>query len=94
MSLTLYAHPFSSYCQKVLVALYENQVPFNYRRLGPEDPSAMEELKARWPLARFPILVDDGRTVVESTIIIEHLMLKHRGRVRWLPDDPIEALEV
>ena len=92
MSLTLYAHPFSSYCQKVLVALYENDVPFEYRTL--EDPSAMTELKARWPFARFPILVDDGDTIVESTIIIEHLMLTRGGRVRWLPDDPLEALEV
>ncbi len=91
MSLTLYAHPFSSYCQKVLVALYENDVPFEYRSL--EDPSAMAELKARWPFARFPILVDDGRTIAESTIIIEHLMLTRGGRVRWLPDDPLEALE-
>ncbi len=92
MSLTLYAHPFSSYCQKVLVALYENDVPFEYRMI--EDQSAMAELKARWPFGRFPILVDDGRTIVESTIIIEHLMLEHGGRVRWLPDDPLEALEV
>lgn len=92
MSLTLYAHPFSSYCQKVLAALYENEVPFEYRTL--EDPAAMAELKARWPFARFPVLVDDGRTVVESTIIIEHLMLQHGGRVRWLPEDPVQALEV
>jgi glutathione S-transferase len=60
MSLTLYAHPFSSYCQKVLVALYENDVEFEYRTI--EDPSAMAELKARWPFARFPILVDDGHS--------------------------------
>ncbi len=92
MALTLYAHPFSSYCQKVLVALYENDVPFEYRML--EEPSAMAELKARWPFARFPLLVDDGRTIVESSIIIEHLMLEHGGRVRWLPDDPRQALEV
>jgi glutathione S-transferase len=92
MWLALYAHPFSSYCQKVLVALYENDVPFEYRSL--EDPSAMAELKARWPFARFPVLVDDGRTVVESTIIIEHLMLTRSDRVRWLPEDPLEALEV
>ena len=92
MSLTLYAHPFSSYCQKVLVALYENDVPFEYRTL--EDPAAMAELKSRWPFGRFPILVDDGHTVVESTIIIEHLMLKHGGQVRWLPHDPVHALEV
>ena len=92
MSLTLYAHPFSSYCQKVLVALYENNLPFEYRMI--EDPAAMAELTARWPFARFPILVDDGRTVVESTIIIEHLMQNHGGRVRWLPEDPRVALEV
>jgi glutathione S-transferase len=92
MSLKLYSHPFSSYCQKVLVALYENDVEFEYRSL--EDPAAMSELKSLWPFARFPLLVDDGRTVVESTIIIEHLMLKHGGRVRWLPEDPVEALEV
>ena len=92
MPLTLYAHPFSSYCQKVLAALYENNVPFEYRTL--EDPATMVELKQRWPFARFPLLVDDGHTVVESTIIIEHLSLKHGGRVRWLPTDPREALEV
>jgi len=92
MSLTLYAHPFSSYCQKVLVALYENDLPFEYRML--EDPAAVAELKARWPFARFPILVDAGQTIAESTIIIEHLMLRHGGRVRWLPDDPHQALEV
>jgi len=92
MSLKLYSHPFSSYCQKVLVALYENDVAFEYRSL--EDPAAMSELKSLWPFARFPLLVDDGCTVVESTIIIEHLMLKHGGRVRWLPEDPSEALEV
>ena len=92
MPLTLYAHPFSSYCQKVLVALYENELPFTYRML--EEPGAMDELKQRWPFGRFPLLVDDGRTVVESTIIIEHLMLAHGGRVRWLPPDPQQALEV
>jgi glutathione S-transferase len=92
MALQLFAHPFSSYCQKVLVALYENEQPFEYRSL--EDPAAMAELKVRWPFARFPLLVDDGHTVVESTIIIEHLMLKHGGRTRWLPEDPVEALEV
>jgi glutathione S-transferase len=28
MSLTLYFHPLSSFCQKVLIALYENDTPF------------------------------------------------------------------
>ena len=92
MSLTLYAHPFSSYCQKVLVALWENDTPFAYRHL--EEPGAREELAALWPIAKFPVLVDGARTVVETSIIIEHLDLHHPGQVRFVPDDPVAALEV
>src|SRR5256885_2338106 len=94
MTLTLYAHPFSSYCQKVLIALYENATPFALRQLGPEDPLAMEELTALWPLRRFPVLVDDGSAVVEATVIVEHLDLHHPGPVRLVPADPRAALEV
>ena len=36
MTLSLYAHPFSSYCQKALIALYENAIAFEYRELGPD----------------------------------------------------------
>ncbi len=92
MTLTLYAHPFSSYCQKVLVALYENGTEFTYRSL--EDPEAGKELAALWPLKRFPILVDDGRTVIEASLVIEHLDLFHPGPTRFLPADPQAALEV
>lgn len=92
MSLTLYAHPFSSYCQKVLVALYENALPFEYRLL--EDARSVAELEALWPLKRFPVLVDAGRTVTEASIIIEHLQLFHPGPVRLIPEDPRAALEV
>ena len=53
-----------------------------------------EERAALWPLGRFPVLVDDGRTVAESSIIIEHLDLHHAGPVRLLPDDRDAALEV
>ena len=92
MPLTLYSHPFSSYCQKVLIALWENDTPFDYRHL--EEPGAAQERAALWPLGRFPVLVDDGRTVAESSIIIEHLDLHHAGPVRFLPDDRTAALEV
>lgn len=88
----LYAHPFSSYCQKVLVALYENDTPFEYRNL--EDPGASEELAALWPMKRFPILVDAGRTILEASCIIEHLQLHHPGLTRLIPADPAAALEV
>jgi glutathione S-transferase len=92
MTIKLYAHPFSSYCQKVLIALYENATPFEFRMLG--DARAAAELAALWPLRRFPVLVDDGRTVLEASIIIEHLGLRHPGPVRLIPTDPGVALEV
>jgi glutathione S-transferase len=94
MKPSLYAHPFASYCQKVLIALYENGTPFTYRNLGPEDPNAMSELAQLWPLKKFPVLLDEGRTYVESSVIIEHLALRYPGAVRLLPQDPQEALEV
>jgi len=94
MSLKLYAHPFSSYCQKVLIALYENGTPFELRMLAPDHPDTLVELEALWPLKRFPVLVDGGRTVLEASIIIEHLQLRHPGPVRLIPDEPCAALEV
>jgi glutathione S-transferase len=93
MSLIFYGHPFSSYAQKVLIALYENELPFEYRELQPGNAAIDAEWAALWPPKKMPVLVDDGRTVVESSIIIEHLHLMHRGAVPMLPDDPVEALE-
>ena len=73
MPLTLYAHPFSSYCQKVLIALYENATPFSFRMLSPDDPEAGADFAACWPLKRMPLLVDGKRAVAEATVIIEYL---------------------
>jgi len=94
MALQLYTHPFSSYCQKVLIALYENDTPFEMRFLAPDDATTAAEHAALWPLKRFPVLVDDGRPVLESSVIIEHLDLYHPGPVRLLPADPRAALPV
>ncbi|MEO3432842.1 glutathione S-transferase family protein [Inquilinus sp. CAU 1745] len=90
----LYAHPFSSYCQKALVALYENGTPFEFRMLDPDHPENLAEWEGLWPLKRFPVLVDEGETVVEATIIIEYLALRHPGPVTLIPEDPAVALEV
>ncbi len=94
MTLRLYAHPFSSYCWKVLIALYENATTFDYRALGPEHPEYGAELARLWPPAKFPLLVDGDRPVIESSTIIEHLQLFHPGPIRLIPTDPAEALEV
>jgi glutathione S-transferase len=90
----LYAHPFSSYCQKVLIALYENEIPFEFRMLASGDAEAAAEHEALWPLKRIPVLVDARRTVVEASVIIEYLDLHHPGSVRLVPKNPRAALDV
>jgi glutathione S-transferase len=71
MSLVLHGHPFSSYTQKVLIALYETATPFTWRVL--DGPEAFAELAGIWPVRLMPVLVDDGTPVIESSIITEHL---------------------
>ncbi len=94
MSLALYGHPFSSYTQKVLIALYENATPFEFRCIAPDQPENAADWVTRWPLRKFPLLVDGERNVVESSVIIEYLQLAHPGPVRLLPTDPMDALEI
>lgn len=94
MSLSLFGHPFSSYTQKVLIALYENQTPFAFRTISPDEPANTTEWMQRWPLQKFPLLLDGDRAVVESSIIIEYLQHKHPGTIPLLPDDFEAALEV
>ncbi|MCG8269955.1 glutathione S-transferase family protein [Aquamicrobium sp. NLF2-7] len=94
MALELYAHPFSSFCQKSLIALYENGTAFDYVMLSPENPSAMERLQSLWPVAKFPMLMDEGKPIHEATIIIEHLQAFHPGPVRLIPEDPKLAVDV
>ena len=92
--LALYGHPFSSYTQKVLIALYENATPFEFRCIAPDTPEHSAEWLRRWPLRKFPLLVDGDRSVAESSIIIEYLQLTHPGPVQLLPADPLAALDV
>jgi glutathione S-transferase len=91
MTIELFAHPFSSYCQKALIAFYENYVPFTYRML--EDAGVGEELASLWPMKRFPILRENGRVVLEASIVIEYLHVHHPGLVKLIPKDPDLALE-
>ena len=71
MTLQLYGHRFSSYTWKALIALYEVGTPFEFRDV--EQPEVQAELAAHWPVGKFPLLVDDGEPIMESTIIIEHV---------------------
>ena len=94
MSLTLYFHPLSSFCQKVLIGLYELELPFTKRVIDLADARDRAELAALWPLLKFPVLRDAARgvTLPETSIILEHLE-QHCGRGRLLPSDPDRARE-
>ena len=87
----LFGHPLSSYTWKALIALYEGEIPFRYRSLSePENGAA---LKALWPIGKFPVLTEGERTLIESTIILEYLQLRHPSRLSLIPADPDVALE-
>ena len=96
MSLTLYFHPFSSFCQKVLIALYENETAFEPRVIDLGDPALRAQLERVWPLAKFPVLRDEARqvTVPETSLIIDYLERHHPGAVKLVPADPDSALPV
>ena len=94
MSLALYGHPFSSYTQKALIALYENDIAFEFRCIDAEHPQHAQEWLRHWPMAKFPLLVDGDRAIVETSIIIEYLQHTHPGRIRLIPEEPMAALDV
>ena len=94
MSLTLYFHPLSSYCQKALIALYENDTPFTPNIVNLMDPAGSAAFKKLWPCGQFPVLVDDGGAISESTVIIEHLDAYYPGKTRFIPSDPEMARQV
>lgn len=89
----LYAHPFSSFCQKALIAFYENDIAFDFKVLSPDAPAIAAEWARLWPMKRMPLLVDGDAVVVEATGIIEHLAVHHPGPVQLIPTDPALAAE-
>jgi glutathione S-transferase len=90
MALTLHFHPLSSFCMKVLIALYENDTPFEPHLVDLGDPTSSAAFKQLWPIAKMPVLRDDARdrTVPESSIIIEYLAQNYPGRIELVPADP------
>lgn len=89
MSLTLHYHPLSSFCWKVLIALYENGTPFTPHLVDLGNPESRAAFLRVWPLGKFPVLRDEARrvTVPESSIIIEYLARHYPGSVVLIPTD-------
>jgi glutathione S-transferase len=90
----LYYHPLSSYCWKVMIALYESGVPFERRMLG--DEGVAIEWLGLWPIGKFPVLFDPARnaTIGEASVIIEYLAYHEPGTFRPFPPDPDAAIMV
>ena len=95
MTLRLHYHPLSSFCWKVLIALYENETPFEPVMCEFGDAESRAGLAALWPLAKIPVLEDEarGETVPETTIVIDYLDRHYPGPVRLVPEDPETARE-
>jgi glutathione S-transferase len=94
MSLTLHFHPLSSYCHKALIALYENETPFEGRIINLMDPADAAAFKKLWPCGQFPVLQDGDRIIPESSIIIEYLDQHYPGKTKFIPADPELARQV
>jgi glutathione S-transferase len=94
MSLKLFFHPLASFCQKVLIALYENDTPFEPHVVDLGDETSRAAFKALWPVGKMPVLRDEARdrTVPESSIIIEYLGRHYPGPVALIPSDADAAL--
>ena len=90
MSLTLHFHPLSSFCHKALIALYENGTPFTPQIVNLQDEGERTAFRKLWPVGKFPVLRDEarGRTVPESSIIIEYLDQHYPGKTKFIPADP------
>lgn len=93
-ALTLYYHPLSSYCHKVLIALDVLRIGVDKRVLDLGDSAQRAAHLALWPTGKIPLLVDQGRAIPETSIIIEYLQRHHAQGERLIPADPDAALEV
>ena len=96
MSLTLYYHPLSSFCHKVLLALYEKSVEFERRIINLADAGERAELQRVSPIGKFPVIRDHARKrdLPETSIIIEYLDQHYSPELPLIPHEPDTALEV
>lgn len=94
--LALYQHPLASFCHKVLIALYENDTPFEKRQVDLMNDESSARFLDIWPVGKMPVLRDEKRdkTIPETTIIIEYLDRYYPGSKPLLPKDEDDRLDV
>ena len=79
----------------MLVALYENDVPFEPHVVDLGDEVSSAEFKRIWPIGKFPVLRDEARvrTIPESSMIIEYLARHYPGKTELIPENADLAWE-
>ena len=96
MPLRLYFHPLSSFSQKVLIALYENDMPFEPHIVHFGEEASRKEFFELWPIGKIPVLNDTARDwfVPETSIIIEYLAQHYPGPSELVPRDADRARQM
>jgi glutathione S-transferase len=95
MTLIVYGHSFSSYTQKVLIALHEKALAYELREIAPDQPEHGAALAELWPIGRFPVLeTGDGRGLPEASVIVEYLDHVAPASLPLVPASPEAALAV
>ena len=92
--LALYGHLFSSYTWKALIPLYANDIPFEFREVGPDHAQNTAIVQSTGPQGKFPVLEDGGTRIFEATTIIEYLALNIPAARGLIPTEPQAALRV
>jgi glutathione S-transferase len=92
MQLTFWYHPFSSFCRKALIALYESGVSFDAVQVDLGDATSRADFLAVWPVGKFPVLRDDasGELIPESSVIIDYVADRFPD-LGLIPADPRAA---
>ncbi|MXO72677.1 glutathione S-transferase family protein [Alteraurantiacibacter buctensis] len=90
--LELHGHLFSSYTWKALIPLYANGTPFTFVPMEDGKPLHQQFCGRVHPGGHIPVLVDDGKVIVEATTIVEHLAVHHPGPAPLIPADPAAAV--
>lgn len=90
-------HLNESRSQRILWLLEELNLPYEIRHYARDATTrlAPPELKAVHPLGKSPVLQVDGRTLIESGVIVDYLLRRH-GRGALLPatgSDDFEAYQ-
>lgn len=96
MPFTLFSHPLSSYCWKVLIALFEAEADFKAVTVDLRNQKERDEYLKLSPFSKIPTLRDDatGEVVLETSIIIEYIALNTPKGAGLVPADRKAALAV